>query len=67
MTIDESKLDFVAKMQRERDEARAEVSAAFRRGAEAMRESIVRYAHDDCGFHAMANAIERISVPEDKP
>ena len=67
MTTDESKLDFVARMQRERDEAKAEVAAAFRRGAEAMRESIVRYAHDDCGFHAMASSIKRIPVPEDKP
>ena len=49
------------------EKLRALLAEAYRRGAEAMREAIVRYAHDDCGFHAMGRAIKDIPVPEDKP
>jgi hypothetical protein len=55
----------------ERDEARAEVAAAFRRGAEAMREAAVRLAD---GFfftraygRRLAEQIRAMPIPEDKP
>lgn len=49
--------DVVTLLENERDEARAEVAAAYQRGAEAMREAAARYAE----------RVRSLPIPEDKP
>lgn len=52
---------------RERDEARAEVERAFRRGAEAMREAAARYFDTTpCVTMTVQAAIRALLIPEDK-
>ena len=63
--------------QAERDEARAEVAAAYQRGAEAMREAAAGKAYTTLSLHpqpcrrselreAIVEAIEALPMPEEK-
>ncbi len=67
----------VPRLSTERDEARAEVAAAYRRGAEAMREAAAGKAYTTLSLHdepcrrselrqAVVHAIEALPIPEDK-
>jgi len=62
----------VAEAQRERDEARADASTAYRRGAEAMREAcaecVKRLSHEDglgMGSQRIEGAIRALPIPEE--
>jgi len=64
--------ELLAKVEKERDEARAKVTAAYRRGAEAMREACAREAFDymDAGNNWPAaivrDILRALPIPEER-
>lgn len=60
----EYRVEEMAALRKERDEARAEVAIAFRRGAEAMREACARYIEGEDKMFA-DNGLRALPIPED--